>query len=145
MKNQLLLCAFVASLSACQRESTIQPNPASPADEVAGTYRTNVYLDPSSVALSPGQVPYAEINVETDSTVAIVYTRLHPEKNIRYLPNVDVKRQPDGIQLQRAGSSIGTLQIDRIFTNNGMEKQGKLLRMSIPIDSSNVINFAGFR
>ena len=145
MNQRLLLFAFLAAATACQRETDIQPNAQTLAGEVAGTYQTNVYLDPSCVALSASQMPYAELQTESDSTVTLVYTKQYPAKSSQRIPNVVLNRQTDGIQLRVADSSIGTLQTDRIFMNNGMEKQGKLLRISLLNDPQRSFYFAGYK
>lgn len=145
MKKRLLLFASTGLMLACQRESDIQPNPATLAGEVVGTYRTNVYLDPSCVAIPVSQMPYIELKAESDSSVVMVYTRLYPAKSSQSIEHVRVSRQTEGVQLRVADSSLGTLQTDRIFTSNGMEKQGKLLRVSVQSDPQNPLYFAGFR
>jgi hypothetical protein len=145
MKKRLLFCAFLGSLTACQRESDIQPNPASLSSEVAGTYRTNFYLDPSCVAISASQMPFAELKVESDSTITLVYTRLYPDKIVSRVPNISLSRQPDAIVFRVADLGVGTLQTDRIFTDNGMEKQGKLLRILMPNTTQSPLYFAGFK
>ncbi|MDB5242883.1 MAG: hypothetical protein JWP57_3508 [Spirosoma sp.] len=145
MNQRLLLCALLASATACQHESDIQPNAPTLAGEVAGTYQTNVYLDPSCVALSASQMPYAELQAESDSTVTLIYTKLYPAKSSQRISNVVLKRQADGIHLRIADSAIGALQTDRIFMNNGMEKQGKLLRISLQNDPQSSLYFVGFK
>lgn len=145
MKKQLLFCSLIGTLTACQHEADIQPNPSSLASEVVGTYRTNFYLDPSSVAMPVNQLPYAELKAESDSSVTLIYTKLYPAKASQSFEHILLGRQTDGIQLRVADSSIGTLQTDRVFTNNGMEKQGQLLRITVPTDSKNVLNFTGFK
>jgi hypothetical protein len=141
MNPRLLLFALFAAATACQRESDIQPNAQTLAGEVVGTYRTNVYLDPSGVALSAGQMPYVELQAESDSTVTLIYKERFPDTSSLQVLNVIVKRQANVIQLRQAGLTIGSFQTDRIFLNNGMEKQGKLLRISL----QNHLDFAGFK
>jgi hypothetical protein len=145
MKNRLLFCAFAGLLTACQQETDIQPGSSTLAGEVVGTYRTNLYLDPSCVAMSADQMPYAELKAESDSSVTLVYTKPYPAKTSQSISRVALSRQSNSIQLRVADSSIGTLQTDRIFTNNGMEKQGKLLRINIQNDRQNGLYFAGFK
>lgn len=145
MNQRLLLFAFLAGATACQRETDIRPNAQTLAAEVAGTYQTNVYLDPSSVALPADQMPYAQLQTESDSTVTLVYTKLYPARSSQRIPNIALNRRADGIQLRVADSSIGALQTDRIFMNNGMEKQGKLLRVSLQNDPQHSVYFAGFK
>ena len=146
MTQRLLLFALLATATACQRDADVQPSPQTLASEVAGTYRTNVYLDPSCVALSANQMPYAELHAESDSTVTLIYTKLYPDKSSQRIPNIGLGRgETDAIQLRLADSSIGTLQTDRIFMNNGMEKKGKLLRISLQNDPQRSLYFAGFK
>jgi hypothetical protein len=145
MNPRLLLIAFVVMATACERETDIQPTAQTLAGEVAGTYHTNEYLDPSSVALSANQMPYAELKKESDSTVTLLYTKRYPATSTQRIPNVSLNRQADAIQLRIADSSIGTLQTDRVFTNNGMEKQGKLLRVSVPAGNQQSQPFTGFK
>lgn len=145
MNYRLILLAILATASACQREADIQPGAQTLADEVAGTYQTNAYLDPSCVALGTDQMPYVQLKTESDSTITLVYTKLYPVKSSQRIPNIALNRQADAIQLRLADSSFGTLQTDRIFTNNGMEKQGKLLRVSLQTDPQRSLYFAGFK
>ena len=145
MNQRLLLFAFLAAATACQRETDIQPNAQTLAGEVAGTYQTNVYLDPSCVALSANQMPSVQLQAESDSAVTLIYTNRYSAKNSQRIPNVVLNRQIDGIQLRVADSGIGTLQTDRIFMNNGMEKQGKLLRISLLNDPQRSLYFAGYK
>jgi len=145
MKKRLLFCSLLGTLTACQYEGDIQPNATSLASEVVGTYRTNFYLDPSCVAISAGQMPYAELKAQSDSTVTLIYTKLSPVKTSRLIENVSLSRQTNGVQLRVANSNIGTLQTDRVFTDNGMEKQGKLLRINLQSDPQETLYFAGVR
>ena len=139
MKKRLLLCSITGLLAACGQETDIQPSSSALANDIAGTYRTNVYLDPSTVATPADQMPYAVLKTESDSSVTIVYTTLYPIKASQVIENVLLSHQADGIQLRLANTSIGSLQTDRIFTNNGMEKQGQLLRL----DGKNDLEFVG--
>ncbi|MBN8825023.1 MULTISPECIES: hypothetical protein [unclassified Spirosoma] len=130
MKIQLLFCALIGVLTACQHESDIQPSTSSLASEAVGTYRTNFYLDPSYVALSPGQMPYVELKQESDSNVTLLLNKPYPSSETKAISHVRLQRKSDGVELQVANTSIGTLQTDRVFTNSGMEKQGQLLRLA---------------
>lgn len=145
MNQRLLLFALLAAATACQRETDIQPTAPSLAGEVIGTYRTNVYLDPSCVALATDKLPYTELRAESDSTVTLTYTNLYPVRSSERIPNVTLRRQADAIHLRVADTSIGTLQTDRVFMNSGMEKQGNLLRVSFRNDPQRPVYFAGFR
>lgn len=144
MKKRLLFCSFVGILTACQRERDIQPTLTTLTGEVVGTYHTNFYLDPS-VALSPGQLPYAEIKAESDSTVTLVFHQSAPAQPDRIIQHVSLSRRPTGIQLNVGSSTIATLQDDRVFTDNGMEKEGKLLRVTLQDSSESTLSFSGFR
>lgn len=145
MIKRLLFCSLASALTACQREADIQPNASSLAVEVAGTYHTNVYLDPSCVAIPVGKMPYAELKAESDSSVTLVYTKLYPDKASQSVEHVLLRRQSDGVQLRVNGLPVGTMQTDRIFTDNGMEKQGKRLQVTVSRDSQNSVYFSGFR
>ena len=61
MKKRLLFGSLLGVLSACQQEVDIAPDSTSLAAQVAGTYRTNFYLDPSCVAIPADQMPYAGV------------------------------------------------------------------------------------
>ncbi|SOD95874.1 hypothetical protein [Spirosoma fluviale] len=142
MKKRLLFCSFVGILTACQREGDIQPTLTTLTGEVVGTYRTNFYLDPS-IALSSGQLPYAEIKAESDSTVTLVIHRPAPAQTDWTIQHVSLSRQSTNIQLNVGSSTIATLQNDRVFTSNGMEKEGKLLRITLQDGSESTLSFSG--
>lgn len=145
MIKRLLFCSLASALTACQREADIQPNVSSLAGEVAGTYHTNVYLDPSCVSIPSGKMPYAELKTESDSSVTLVYTKLYPDKASQSIEHISLRRQPDGVQLRVGNLPVGMLQTDRIFTDNGMEKQGKRLQVTVSRDSQNSVYFTGFK
>lgn len=145
MNKQFFLFALLTATTACRHEADIEPDAPTLSGEVAGAYRTNAYLDPSHVALSDNQMPYAELQTESDSTVTVIYTQRYPVKTSQRIPNVALSRQAEGICLRVADSSIGTLQTDRIFMNNGMEKNGKLLRLSHQSAPQRPLYFAGFK
>ena len=138
MKKRLLFCSLIGLFTACRNETDIVPT-SSLANEIAGTYRTNVYLDPSTVAIPADQMPYITIKAESDSSVTILFTKFYPTKESRLIEHVRVSQQADGVRLRVTNGSIGALQTDRIFTNNGMEKQGKLLRLN----GQNTVEFVG--
>lgn len=145
MKKPLLFCTLIAVMTACQQEADIQPNSMTLASEVVGTYRTNLYLDPSYVATSAGQMPVMELKAESDSMVSLVYTKQYPSESSQLIEHILLSRQTTGIQLRLAGSVIGTMETDRIFTNNGMEKQGQLLRLNVQNDTQTSLTFAGVK
>lgn len=147
MKKQLLFCMLsLGGMTACQPEADVVPNATTLSGEVAGSYRTNAFLDLSCVALPTGQMPSVDLRAETDSTVTVRYTRYTPDRVVQQLSGVTLRRQAEAVQLRLADSSIGTLQTDRIFTNSGMEKQGKLLRISLQNSAQQpALLFSGYR
>lgn len=145
MKKPLLFCSLISVLSGCYSEADISPNSSSLTSKVAGLYHTNFYLDPSRVATTADKMPYTELKAESDSTLTLTYTKFYPAPGSQSIQHVLVRQLPDGIQLQVACLPIGTLKTDRIFTNNGMEKQGSLLRLTIPGDSTNNLIFSGIQ
>lgn len=138
MKKRLLFCSLVSLFVACRNETDIMPT-SSLANEVAGTYHTNVYLDPSTVAVPADQMPYIVVKAESDSSVNLIYTKVYPTPTSQLIEHVGLSRQAEGVQLRVANQPIGTLQIDRVFTNNGMEKQGQLLRLT----GQSAVDFVG--
>ena len=145
MKKPLLFCSLIGALSGCYSETDILPESSSPASRAVGLYRTNFYLDPSSVAIPADKMPYTELRAESDSTLTLTYTKFYPTPSSQFIHHILVRQQSDGIQFELAGAAIGTLKVDRIFTNNGMEKQGQLLRLTLPGDSTNNLNFSGIQ
>lgn len=143
MKKQLLFCSLIGALTACQHESDIQPNTSSLAGEAVGTYRTNFYLDPSYATLSQSQMPYVELKQESDSNVTLLLTRQYPASETQVIPHVLLQRKANGVELRIANTRVGTLQTDRVFTSNGMEKQGQLLRLTA--QDSSVSEFIGVK
>lgn len=145
MKTQLLFLAFAGLLTGCQRETDIQPGSLSLAGEAAGNYRTNFYLDPSCVAIPAEQMPFAEVKAESEDRVTIVYTSRYPTTTTQRIEHILVAREAESIQLRIADSVIGILQIDRIFTNNGMEKKGQLLRINALDNPQLSLSFIGYK
>ena len=143
MTKRLLFCSLVSVLAACQRETDIQPTASSLANEVVGTYHTNFYLDPANLAIPADQMPFMVLKAETGNSVTLIYTKLYPAKTSQVVEHISLFRQAEGIQLQVDNTIIGTLQTDRIFTNNGMEKQGKLLRLSNNSNGESPLDFVG--
>jgi hypothetical protein len=145
MNRQLLFCALLGFMTACQHENDIQPSTSSLAGEVTGSYQTNFFLDPSCVAVPADQMPTAELKAESDSTVTLLYTKFFPAKEVRQLSHINLSRQADVVQLRMADSGIGSFQADRIFTNNGMEKQGKVLRITLQQNPQETLFFTGYK
>ncbi|NEU65425.1 hypothetical protein GK091_00890 [Spirosoma agri] len=145
MNKNLLFCALLFSMTACQQNDEIQPNSSSLAGEVVGSYQTNLYIDPSYAATPTDKMPSAELKAESDSTVTLIYTRLYPAREVKQLAHVGLIRQAEAVQLRIADSSIGSFQTDRVFTNNGMEKQGKVLRIALQQGEQDLIYFTGHR
>ncbi|ADB41563.1 hypothetical protein [Spirosoma linguale] len=144
MKKRLLFCSFVGILTACQREGDIQPTSTTLTGEVVGTYRTNFYIDPS-VALSAGQLPYAEVKAESDNKVTLVFHQPALAQKDRVVQHVSLSRRANSIQFNVSSSTIATLQADRVFSDNGMEKEGQLLRITLQDGSESTLNFSGAR
>ena len=82
---------------------------------------------------------------ESDSSVTFIYTKLYPTKSSQSIEHIRVRRQAEEIQLRLDDLNVGLLKTDRIFTNNGMEKQGQLLRITLQNDAQNGLYFAGIR
>ncbi len=124
----------------------MQPGPATLAGEVSGTYRTNPYLDPSCVATPAGQMSVVTLRPESDGVVSLVYAYQFPKPGTHQLTGVLLSRQADSaVQLTHGNVVLGTVQTDRVFTNNGMEKQGKLLRINAPYTQPDIPYFAGVK
>lgn len=146
MKKQLLLYLLLSSLAACTQENDVQPSPNTLAGEVSGTYRTNPYIDPSCVAIPASQMPIVTLRPESDGIVSLVYAYQFPRAGSRQLTGVQLSRRSDStVQLTHGNVVLGTVQTDRVFTNNGMEKQGKLLRIDASDTQPDVPYFAGVK
>ncbi|WP_338873679.1 hypothetical protein WBJ53_31145 [Spirosoma sp. SC4-14] len=145
MMKQLLFFVFLGMLTACRHESDILPNATSLAGEVVGTYQTNFFLDPSCAAIPSDKMPFAKVEAESDSAVTLIYTRQYPNRETRRLEHIKLNRQADAVQFNMADSSIGLLQTDRMFMDNGMEKQGKVLRLTMQNSPEAVLFFTGYK
>ncbi|MGF7218520.1 hypothetical protein GGR92_004697 [Spirosoma lacussanchae] len=146
MTKQLLFCVLLGSLTACQPDSDIQPGTASLAGEIGGRYRTNVFLDPSCVALSSSQLPTVTLLAESDSAVSVLYAYQYPQKGTRRVEGVALSRQADSsVQLRVGNTTLGSVQTERVFTDNGMEKEGKLLRITYQNSATEIPYFAGVK
>ena len=134
MKKQLF-CLLLSSLAACTPESDVQPSVSTLAGEVSGTYQTNPYVNPSCVAIPASQMPTVTLRPEADGGVSLVYAYQFPKPGSQQLTGVSLSRRADSaVQLIHGDAVLGTVQIDRVFTSNGMEKQGKLLRVTVQPD-----------
>ncbi len=146
MKQPLLFCLLLSSLVACTQENDVQPSPGTLADEVSGMYRTNPYLNPSCVATPSNQMPVVMLRPESDGVVSLVYAYQFPKPGNHQLTGVLLSRRADNaVQLTHGSVVLGTIQTDRVFTNNGMEKQGKLLRIDAPDAQPDMPYFAGVK
>ena len=145
MKKRLVFCALLGSLTACQHDGDIQPNSLSPASEVSGTYQTNAFADVLCVALQTNQMPSAELKAESDSTATLIYTKRYPTTETRRIEHISLIRQGDVVQLRDNGTVVGSFQTDRVFTNSGMETQGKVLRVTMPANAQNSVSFTGYK
>lgn len=125
--KHLILSALLLGLAACGRGTDIAPTLAS---EVAGSYQTNGFLDVLCVSLPPNKMPTAALKSQSDAVVTLTYQQSYPVQQTRIIDNVLLQRQADNsIQLLSAGSVIGTVRTDRVFSSNGMEQQGLVLRV----------------
>lgn len=145
MKNHLLFIALAGALAACQQESDVQPTPSSLLGDVAGTYRTNFYIDPSTGTTPASQLPSIVLKAESDSLLTLTYTVTYPASGSLTLEHVRVKRQADQVQLRFGNTIIGTLQTDRVFTDNGMEEQAPLLRINLQDNRQHQVSFTGYQ
>ncbi|MBO0932679.1 hypothetical protein [Fibrella aquatilis] len=128
MSRILLLSTVLFAMTACSRGTDVAPTLAG---EVAGSYQTNGYLDVSCVALPATQMPAVGIRQESDVAVTITYQRQYPVAQTFTLPHVQLQRLVDQrVKLVYAGEDIGTAQMDRAFSSNGMESQAMVLRLS---------------
>lgn len=130
-------------LTGCQHTNDIEPQ--SLARSVAGTYKTNAYVNPLFVALTAGQLPQLFVKPETDSTVTVVYTQFHPTKTTQQLAHVLLQRSGDVVTLKQEGKVIGSWQWDRIFTSNGMETQANVLQLANQSGQDSSLSFTGYR
>ncbi|MBC7571696.1 MAG: hypothetical protein H7319_18495 [Spirosoma sp.] len=146
MKKQLLFYLLLGSLAACTQENDVQPSPNTLAGEVSGAYRTNPYVDPSCVAIPASQMPVVTLRPESDGIVSLVYAYQFPKPGSQQLTGIQLSRRADNaVQLTHGNVVLGTVQIDRVFTNNGMEKQGRLLRINALDTQPNVPYFTGVK
>ena len=128
--KQFLFCLLLSSLAACTPGNDVQPNPGTLAGEVSGLYRTNPYVNPSCVAIPAEKMPTITLRPESDGVVSLVYTYQFSKPDSQQLTGVLLSRRADSVvQLTYGNVVLGTVQTDRVFTDNGMEKQGKLLRV----------------
>ncbi len=130
-------------LTGCQQTNDIEPQ--SLARSVAGTYKTNAFVNPLFVALTAGQLPQLFVKPETDSTVTVVYTQFHPTKMTQQLAHVLLQRSGDVVTLKQEGKIIGSWQWDRVFTSNGMETQANVLQLASQSGQDSSLSFTGYR
>lgn len=130
-------------LTGCQQTNDIEPQ--SLARSVAGTYKTNAFVNPLFVELNTSQMPQLIVKPETDSTVTLIHTQFYPTKTAQQLNRVLLQRQGDIITLKLDNKTIGTWQWDRIFTSNGMETQANVLQLTNQISQDSSLSFTGYR
>lgn len=142
MKKALLFSALLFLTAACSPGNDVAPTLAG---EVSGTYLTNGFLDYLCIALPPNQMPTATLTPETDATVSLTYLQKYPEVKSLVFSHLQLTRLPDNrVELTRQGQVIGTIQTDRAFNTNGMERQALVLRVQASIsDQQAVILFTG--
>lgn len=130
-------------LTGCQQTNDIEPQ--SLARSVAGTYKTNAFVNPLFVELSTSQLPQLIVKPETDSTVTLVYMQFYPSKTAKQLTHVLLQRQGDAVTLRQAGKTIGNWQWDRIFTSNGMETKANVLQLTNQVGQDGSLSFTGYK
>jgi hypothetical protein len=142
MKKALLFSILAFLSAACGPGNDVAPTLAS---EVSGTYLTNGFLDYLCVALPADQMPTATLTPETDATVTLTYLRKYPMVQSQTFMHLQLTRLADkSIQLSQQGQILGTVQTDRAFNTNGMERQALVLRVQTnPNDPQTAITFTG--
>lgn len=142
MKKALLFSTLLYLLAGCRSSNDVAP---SLAGEVAGTYLTNGFLDYLCVALPADQMPTATLTPESDAAVTLTYLIKYPVVKPQTFAHLQLTRLPDkSIQLSQPGRVIGSIQVDRAFNSNGMERQALVLRIQANIsDTQTAITFTG--
>ncbi|XWW47740.1 hypothetical protein JYG30_09960 [Fibrella sp. USSR17] len=142
MKQALLFSTLLLVTAACGRSNDVAPTLAS---EVSGTYLTNGFLDYLCIALPPDKMPTATLTPETDAAVTLTYLTKYPATKAQTFTHLQLKRMADNsIQLSQQGQVLGTVQPDRAFNANGMERQALVLRVQTNAsDPQTAITFTG--
>ncbi|MEZ0543009.1 hypothetical protein [Fibrella arboris] len=142
MKKALLFSTLVFLSAACSRSNDVAPTLAG---EVSGTYLTNGFLDILCIALPANQMPAVTLTPETDAAVTLTYLRKYPTAQSQTFTHLQLTRLTDNsIQLAQQGQVIGTVQTDRAFNSNGMERQALVLRVQAnTTDPQTAITFTG--
>ena len=138
--KHLILSTLLIGLAACGRGTDIAPTLAG---EVAGRYQTNSFLDFRCIALPSGSMPSATLKSQSDVTVTLTYQETYPTVKSQTIANIALQRLTDtSIRLINNGNVIGTVRTDRVFSSNGMERQGLVLRVQTDSPGTTV-NFTG--
>ncbi|MBO0950224.1 hypothetical protein [Fibrella forsythiae] len=141
MKKALLFSTLLFVSAACSRNNDVAPTLAS---EVAGTYLTNGFLDILCIALPANQMPAVTLTPETEAAVTLTYLRQYPTAQSQTLTHLQLTRLADkSIQLTQQGQVLGTVQTDRAFNTNGMERQALVLRVQTNANPQTAITFTG--
>lgn len=142
MKKALLFSSLLFLSAACSRSNDVAPTLAS---EVSGTYLTNGFLDYLCIALPADQMPTATLTPETDAAVTLTYLTKYPTAQSQTFTHLQLTRLADNsIQLAQQGNVLGTVQTDRAFNANGMERQALVLRVQANAnDPQTAITFTG--
>ncbi|RIV27535.1 hypothetical protein DYU11_04315 [Fibrisoma montanum] len=146
MKTQLLFFGLLSGLVACQNDGDIQPT-TTLASEVVGTYQTNQFIDVLTLPVPSDKMPTVELKAESANEVTLIVTKRFPSRETWTLTHAVLSRQPDqSIAITAQGVPVGTLQKDRVFMDNGMEIQGRVLRIRLSGTSvsDEELNFTGF-
>lgn len=137
--KQLIIFITLLGLMACQSNTDVAPALAT--SEIAGTYQTNAFLDYRYLALPASQMPTVTLRATATNTLTLVWNQSLPKAGVQTLVGITLVQQPDqGIELMQAGQVIGSIKTNRVFTDSGMETQGKLLRLS-----TLNLTFSGYR
>ena len=88
-------------------------------------------------------MPSATLKSQSDVTVTLTYQETYPTVKSQTIANIALQRLTDtSIRLINNGNVIGTVRTDRVFSSNGMERQGLVLRVQTDSPGTTV-NFTG--
>lgn len=138
MKQIVLFTVFMGAV-ACQPSANVTP--VLPISEMVGAYKTNGFLDYRCLTLSASQMPVVTLQVTGSNKLTLTFSQAIPQANRQIFKDLTITQQSDQRYEFRQGNRvIGSLQMGRVFTDSGMETQGKLLQLSAP-----TLTFTGYR
>lgn len=146
MKKRIVYSAlFLIATSATSCRNDIAPVTLS--GEVAGAYQTNGFLDVNYIALPTSQLPTVQLRPKTGNQVTMLLSQPSSATAVQVVDNVLLTRQADeSIKLEQNGKSIGSIQLDRVFDQKGMESQGRLIRLALPASKiQSGVSFTGYQ